>query len=134
MAVPLFSVGDVDVGAVLGAIRASDYVKELASGEDSSPEEAVAALVQPAQQVGSVAEAEAAVRSLQGDWSRRVLVVADAQTQQDQSVLVVEFSPKDSLRVACGSLLEVVARVDASQTHLAEFRRICGSELYDAGQ
>ncbi|WFC95348.1 hypothetical protein MBRA1_001995 [Malassezia brasiliensis] len=129
----------VDRATLQKRIEDSDYVHELVSGEEDSVEASITELIQPVPtEAGlptTVAAAETYVQQNDKKWSPRVLVVADERTAKgDGTVLVVEVKTHNTLRVVPGSLLELVARVDAEQTSLQQFRELCGSDVYDAGQ
>lgn len=125
---------DVDRAKLLQGIRDSDYVQELVSGEEDG-DFSIQQLVQmPEATTQSVAEAEEHVQTLDASYSRQVLLIADGQTKEDGSVLVVQLSPSNTMRVAQGSVLEVVARLDAGESTLDTFRALSGNGIYDAGQ
>lgn len=106
----------VDRATLMKRIDDSDYVRELVSGEEDSVEAAITQLVVPVEDADkdvelptSVEGAAQYVRREDNAWSPRVFVIADARTASgDGTVRVVELATRDELRVAPGSLLEVV--------------------------
>ncbi|WFD08119.1 hypothetical protein MVES1_003489 [Malassezia vespertilionis] len=112
MTVPLYVQANVDGAVLLQSIRASEYVREVASGEDAPQDSALWTLVDHAPAhgqpvVGSQAAVEHAARLDSPPWSKRVLVLAD---EQDSVLLVALEKEKivDTLRVVPRSVLEVV--------------------------
>lgn len=126
MSVPLFtsSLTSSQVEQILNDIRSSDYIKEISSGETSPQESGLWNLVLPFQSSTTNSSHPkddfqpfiSETKSLdESKWYRNCLVVADERTldKDDGSLVVIQLDSKgekkDSLRVARGSILEIVS-------------------------
>lgn len=109
MSIPLYA-PPADAPGVLAAIRASDYLKEVTSGEAAPEDSGLWDLVRVCGDVAGADVAAQETRRLPDGWTRRVFVLADAQTRKDGSVVLgaVSDASVDTLRVAARSVLELV--------------------------
>ncbi|WFD36988.1 hypothetical protein MCUN1_003880 [Malassezia cuniculi] len=135
MSIALYCAPHADADSVLGAIRATDYIKEATSGEVAPEESELWALVKSRGEAADVEAAVKAAQALPDGWSKTTCILADAQTARDQSVVLVHITAggAETLRVAADSTLELAQRLSLGSGSISEFRQLCGEgNIYDA--